>query len=214
MLFFQQKTSERNGSKVIVDSNEFAVYEESGNPEIVNNANLNWLLFKANFIALHNWQDFISETSVEEIKILSIVLIKFTSLLKTHFSFAVEVVWSPAIWASSLSLLALPLLPLSSPGASPSSSPSSPPPSAPWHLVLRTNMEAVLPKINAFSASPSCLELAAPIGGWRIIARSLKTFSNKISFSFIKQFKELSLLCTLFVDVIVLMGGKFQKFSS
>ena len=38
---------------------------------------------------------------------------------------------------------------------------------------------------------------------------NVKMFWNKISFNFIKQFKELSLLLMLFVDVFVLMGGKF-----
>ena len=289
IAFFQQKTSERNGSEVTADSNEFAMDEESRNPDIINNANLNifsitvclasgpvhiqamrsartecehklvrgevaelpivvavsvvlgdslgvpggvnaggqdgqlddddaatytphaffcgflvsrhqdrqlssfesfqfqiqqylllrfsnsssekgnrsWqLLFKANFVALNIWQDFISETSAEGITILHVVLIKFTILLKTHFSFAVAGTWSPEVQASSS------LVPqLSSPGASPPSSSSSslPPlllPSAPWHPGLRTNSS-----INAFFTSPSCLEVGElavlSIGGWR-----------------------------------------------
>ena len=39
-------------------------------------------------------------------------------------------------------------------------------------------------------------------------------FCNKISFCFIDQFKDLSLLFTFFVDVYVLMDGKFLKFGT
>ena len=153
-------------------------------------------LFKVKtFVALNIWQDYISEILIKEIAILHIVvLIKFFSLFKTHFSFAVAAVWIPEIGTSSSS-----------------SSASVPRP------ILGTNLNAS--PINVFFTSPSSLEvgkLALPIGGWRIVARSLnlKTLWNKISFSFIKfKFDVLSLLFTFSADVFVLMGRKFQ-FSS
>ena len=87
------------------------------------------------------------------------------------------------------------------------------------HCTLRTNLNAS--PINAFFASPSSLEAGELatllIGGWRIVAATLKTSCNEISFSFIKfkfKFDVLSLLSTSLVDAFVLMGGKFQKFSS
>ena len=54
------------------------------------------LLIKV-FVALNIWQDYISEVSIEEIAILRAVLIKFTSLLKTHFSLAVAGAWIPEV---------------------------------------------------------------------------------------------------------------------
>ena len=162
------------------------------------------LLFKAKiFVALNIWQDYISEISIKEVAILLIVLIKFTSLLKTHFSFAVVAVWIPETRTSSSSSSAL----------SSASPPSVPQP------ILRTNLNAS--PIDAFFASPSNLEAGKLatllIGGWRIVAATLKTSCNEISFSFIKfkfKFDVLSLLSTSLVDAFVLMGGKFQKFSS
>ena len=133
-------------------------------------------LFKVKiFVALNIWQDLISEISIEEIAILRIVvLIKFSSLLKTHFSFAVAAVWIPEIRMSS---------------SSSSVSGASPLPSVPWHPVPRMNLNAL--PINAFFASLSCLEVgelaALSIGGWRIVAKTLKTFCKEISFRFIKQ---------------------------
>ena len=133
------------------------------------------------------------------------VLIKFFSLLKTLFSLAVAAVWIPEIRASSLLL-----------SASSSATGAASPPSVP-RPILGTNLNAS--PINAFFASPSCLEageLATLIGGWRIVAATLKTSCNEISFSFIKfkfKFDVLSLLFTFSADVFVLMGGKFQKFS-
>ena len=62
-------------------------------------------LFKVKiFIALNIWQDYISEISIKEIAILrTMVLIKFTSLFKTHFSLAVAAVWISEIRTSSSS---------------------------------------------------------------------------------------------------------------
>ena len=170
-------------------------------------------LFKIRFVALNIWQDYISEISIKEIAILRIVvLIKFTSSLKTHFSLAVAGAWIPGVRTSSSSSSSS----LSLSGAAPSSG-ESPLPSAPLHLVLNLNASP----INAFFALPSSLkagELATLlIGGWRIVAATLKTSCNEISFSFIKfkfKFDVLSLLSTSLVDAFVLMGGKFQKFSS
>ena len=151
-------------------------------------------LFKVQiFVALNIWQDYILEISIEEIAILRIVvLIKFTSLLKTHFSFAVAAVWIPEIRTSS---------------SSTSVSGASPLPSVP-RPILGTNLNAS--PINAFFASPSCLEVGElavlTIGGWRIVAATLKTSCNKIV--------SVPLLFTSLVDVFVLMGGKFRKISS
>ena len=173
-------------------------------------------LFKAKFVALNILQDYISEISIKEIAILRIVLIKFFSLFKTHFSFAVAAEWFPEIQTSSSS--SSPSSSSSSSGAA-SSSGASTLPSAPLHPVLRTNLNAS--PINAFFASPSNLEAGELatllIGGWRIVAATLKTSCNEISFSFIKfkfKFDVLSLLSTSLFDAFVLMGVKFQKFSS
>ena len=75
--------------------------------------------------------------------------------------------------------------------------------------------------INAFFALPSNLEVGELatllIGGWRFVAATLKTSCYEISLSFIKfkfKFDVLSLLSSSLVDAFVLMGGKFQKFSS
>ena len=129
-------------------------------------------LFKVKFVALNIWQDYISEILIEEIVILRIVvLIKFTSLLKTHFSLAVAGAWFGL-----------------------------------WHPVLRTNMNVSSININSFFALPSCLEggelAALSIGGWMIVAMTLKTFC---------KFDVLSLLFTFSDDVFVLMGGKFSN---
>ncbi len=172
-------------------------------------------------VALNIWQDYISEISIKEIAILRIVLIKFFSLFKTNFSFAVAAEWFPEIRTSSSS--SSPSSSSSSSGVA-SSSAASTLPSAPLHPVLKTNSNASPININSFFAPPSSfeageLELATLlIGGWRIVA-TLKTSCNEISFSFIKfkfkfKFDVLSLLSTSLVDDFVLMGGKFQKFSS
>ena len=133
-------------------------------------------LFKAIFVALNIWQDYISEISIKEIAILRIVLIKFFSLFKTNSSFAVAAEWFPEIRASSSSSSA-------SSSTSSSASGAASPPSVP-RPILGTNLNAS--PINAFLASP-CLEakLAKLIGGWRIVATTLKTSCNEISFSFI-----------------------------
>ena len=177
-------------------------------------------LFKAKiFVALNIWQDYISEISIKEIAILRIVLIKFFSLFKTNFSFAVAAEWFPEIRTSSSS--SSPSSSSSSSGAA-SSSGASTLPSAPLHPVLKTNLNASPININSFFAPPSSFEAGELatllIGGWRIVA-TLKTSCNEISFSFIKfkfkfKFDVLSLLSTSLVDDFVLMGGKFQKFSS
>ena len=159
-------------------------------------------LFKVKIIvALNIWQDYISEISIKEIAILRIVLIKFFSLFKTNFSFAVAAEWFPEIRTSSSS--SSPSSSLSSSGAA-SSSGASTLPSAPLHPVLKTNLNASPININSFFAPPSSFEAGELklatllIGGWRIVA-TLKTSCNEISFSFIKfkfkfKFDVLSLL--------------------
>ena len=180
-------------------------------------------LFKVKiFVALNTWQDYISEIWIKEIAILRIVvLIKFTSLLKTHFSLAVAGAWFPEV--QTLSSSSSSALASSSSSSSSGAASSSGLPLVLRHSVLRTNMNVSSININSFFASPSCLEVGEPaalsIGGWRIVATTLKTYCNKISFSFIKfkfkfKFDVLSLLSTSLVDAFVLMGGKIQKFSS
>ena len=178
-------------------------------------------LFKAKFVALNIWQDYNSEISIKEIAILRIVLIKFSSLLKTHFSFAVAGAWFPEVRTSSLSssssLLSSSSGAASSPGVA-SSLGASPLPSAPLHPVLKTNLNASPININSFFALPSSFEAGELatllIGGWRIVA-TLKTSCNEISFSFIKfKFKFKFDVLSLFwspVDAFVLMAGNFKN---
>ena len=147
-------------------------------------------LFKAKFVALNIWQDYISEISIKEIAILRIVvLIKFTSLFKTNFSFAVAAVWFPEIRASSSSSSASSstsssTLSSASSSALSSASGTASPPLVP-RPILGTNLNAK--PINAVFASPSCLEagkLAKLIGGWRIIATILKDVLQRDKFQF------------------------------
>ena len=177
-------------------------------------------LFKAKFVALNIWQDYISEISIKEIAILRIVvLIKFTSLFKTNFSFAVAAAWFPEIRTSSFVLVLVVPHRRRRPGAASSGAASSlgasPLPSAPLHPVLKTNLNASPININSFFAPPSSfeageLELATLlIGGWRIVAATLKTSCNEISFSFIGfefkfkfEFVVLSLLFTCSADLL------------